>query len=152
MNVRIKRLDKSLPLPVYETSGSVGFDILAGQTVTIYPNEITLIPANVIVEVPKGYALIIAARSSTPKKKGLKFPHSIGIIDQDYCGEEDEIKIQVINFKQYPVTIEKGDKIAQGLFVKCDQVVWEEVEEMDNVTRGGFGSTDKRVVGSRLEP
>ena len=70
MNVRIKRLDKSLPLPVYETSGSVGFDILAGQTVTIYPNEITLIPANVIVEVPKGYALIIAARSSTPKKKG----------------------------------------------------------------------------------
>ena len=142
MEVKISRIDSSLSLPQYETSGSVGFDILAGETTTIHPHEITLIPGNIIVEVPAGYALIIASRSSTPKKKGLKFPHSIGIIDQDYCGEHDEIKIQVMNFQDTPVTIEKGEKIAQGLFIRCEQVKWKEVSDMKhNETRGGFGST-----------
>lgn len=143
MNVQIKRIDTSLPLPVYETDGSVGFDLLARETVKIFPHEIVLIPANVIVKVPKGYALILASRSSTPRKKGVKFPHSIGVIDQDYCGPEDEIKIQVMNFKNYPVVVEKGEKIAQGLFMRCDQLIWEEVSHIDAETRGGFGSTDQ---------
>ncbi|MDH5596602.1 MAG: dUTP diphosphatase, partial [Candidatus Peregrinibacteria bacterium] len=65
MKVKIKRIDKTLPLPIYETGGSVGFDLLAREDITIKPDEITLIPANVIVEVPQGYALILASRSST---------------------------------------------------------------------------------------
>jgi dUTP pyrophosphatase len=141
MKIRLKRIDKTLPLPVYETKGAAGFDLLARETLTIHPHEIALIPGNIIVEVPKGFVLIIASRSSTPKKKGIKFPHSIGVIDQDYCGEEDEIKIQVMNFKDYPVTIERGEKIAQGLFLRCEQFEWEEVDQMNNHTRGGFGST-----------
>lgn len=142
--VKIKRIDKSLPLPVYETSGSVGFDLLARETTTINPNEIELIPANVIVEVPEGYMLMLASRSSTPKKKGLTKPHSIGIIDQDYCGETDELKIQVLNFKNEPVTIEKGEKIAQGVFVRVDRLNWQEVDQMTQESRGGFGSTDNQ--------
>src|SRR3989338_2884529 len=106
MNVRIKRIDPSLPLPVYETPGAVGFDLMARETHIIKPGEITLIPANVIVEVPKGYALIIASRSSTPRKHGLTKPHGIGIIDQDYCGPEDEVKIQVFDFTKKSVTVE----------------------------------------------
>ena len=108
MKVRIKRIDKSLPLPQYETAGAVGFDFLAREEVTINPQEIKLIPGNVIVEVPKGYALILASRSSTPKKHGLTKPHGIGVIDQDYCGPEDEVKIQVYNFTDEPVTISRG--------------------------------------------
>lgn len=141
MPVRIKRIDKDLPLPCYETAGAVGFDLLAREDTKIKPQEIALIPANVIVEVPKGYALILASRSSTPKKKGLKFPHSIGVIDQDYCGDGDEIKIQVMNFRQEEIVIKRGEKIAQGLFIRCEQLEWEEVSEMGNKTRGGFGST-----------
>lgn len=141
MKVRIKRIDKSLPLPVYETRGSVGFDLLAREDIEIQPEEISLIPANVIVEVPKGYALILASRSSTPRKHGLTKPHGIGVIDQDYCGPEDEVKIQVTNFKTEPVLVKKGTKIAQGLFVKVDQLEFDEVEEIDAPTRGGFGST-----------
>jgi len=141
MKAKIKRIDTKLPLPRYETNGSVGFDLIARETVIIQPREISLIPGNVIVEVPTGYALIIASRSSTPRKKGVKFPHAIGIIDQDYCGEGDEIKIQVMNFIDQPVTINRGDKIAQGLFMRCEQFEWEEVEEMGQKTRGGFGST-----------
>ena len=141
MKVRIKRIDKSLPLPVYETAGSVGFDLLAREDIEIQPDEISLIPANVIVEVPKGYALILASRSSTPKRHGLIKPHGIGVIDNDYCGPDDELKIQVKNFRTEKVIIRRGEKIAQGLFVKTDQLDFEEVDEMGSVTRGGFGST-----------
>jgi len=141
MKVRIKRIDKTLPLPVYETKGSVGFDLLARQEMEILPKEIVLIPANVIVEVPDGYALIIASRSSTPRKHGLTKPHGIGVIDKDYCGQEDEVKIQVYNFTDNTVKIPKGTKLAQGLFVRVDRMDFREVDEINSESRGGFGST-----------
>lgn len=141
MKARIKRLDTSLPLPQYETQGSVGFDLIAREQVEIQPKKIALIPGNVIIETPEGYALILASRSSTPKKKGLSFPHSIGVIDQDYCGPEDEVKIQVYNFTDTPVIVERGEKIAQAMFVRVDRLEWEEVSEISRETRGGFGST-----------
>lgn len=141
MKIKIKRIDKSLPLPVYETDGSVGFDILAREDFIIEPRAIGLIPANIIVEVPVGYMLIVASRSSTPKKKGLMPPHGFGIIDHDYCGPEDEIKIQVMNFTDATVSIARGEKIAQGVFVRIDKFEWEEVGEIRDESRGGFGST-----------
>ena len=143
MKVLIKRIDKSLPLPVYETGGSVGFDLLARTAVTIAPEEVGLIPANVIIKVPKGYALIVASRSSTPRKHGLSKPHGIGIIDQDYCGPEDEVKIQMFNFTDKPVTISRGTKISQGMFVKVGRLDFKEVDDIKSKSRGGFGSTDK---------
>ena len=62
--IRIKRVDRSLPLPRHETSGSVGIDLLCREAVTVPPHEIRLVPANVIVAVPQGYMLMVAARSS----------------------------------------------------------------------------------------
>jgi dUTP pyrophosphatase len=141
MKVKIKRLDKNLPLPVYETNGSVGFDFVAREGVTVAAGTIAVVPGNVIVEVPIGYMLIVASRSSTPRKKGLTPPHGFGIIDHDYCGPKDEIGIQVYNFTGAEVRIEKGEKIAQGVFVHIDKFEWEEVEEMSRESRGGFGST-----------
>ncbi len=143
MKVKIKRIDNSLPLPIYETDGSVGFDLLAREDTAIDPKSIELIPANVIVEVPIGYALILASRSSTPRKHGLTKPHGIGVIDQDYCGNEDEVKIQMMNFTDQPVTIKKSTKIAQGLFVRVDKLEFDEVDEIKKESRGGFGSTDR---------
>ena len=141
MKVTIQRLDKELPLPVYETAGSVGFDILARLDTVIEPHQLAIIPGNIIVEVPDGYMLTVASRSSTPKKKGLLTPHGIGIIDQDYCGPADEIKIQVMNFSDAAVHILRGEKIAQGVFVRVDAFEWNEVEVMKKPSRGGFGST-----------
>ncbi|MCD6109747.1 dUTP diphosphatase [bacterium] len=142
LKAKIKRIDTTLPLPTYETEGSVGFDILAREETTIPPKEIKLIPGNIIVEVPKGYMLMVASRSSTPKKKGLTPPHGLGIIDHDYCGEQDEIKIQVYNFTNNSVIVGKGEKIAQGVFIRIDKLSWNEVNTMNNNSRGGFGSTD----------
>ena len=140
MKVKIKRVDKSLPLPTYQTAGSVGFDIYSREDVEINSHEIALIPGNIIVETPPGYMLLVALRSSTPRKKGLIKPHGIGVIDNDYCGEGDEIKVQVYNNTDHAVKVEKGERIAQGIFVKIDKCDWEEVDMMGK-TRGGFGST-----------
>ncbi len=141
MRVKIKRIDKSLPLPIYETKGSVGFDIMARENISIPPKEISMIPSNLIVEVPEKYMLVVASRSSTPSKKGLTPPHGFGIIDHDYCGPEDEIKVLVYNFTEKDVEIKRGDKIAQGVFVRIDKFEWEEVSEISASSRGGFGST-----------
>lgn len=141
MKVKIKRIDRQLPLPTYETKGAVGFDLLAREDTTLEPGDIKLIPGNVIVEVPEGYSLLLISRSSTPRKHGLTKPHGIGVIDQDYCGPQDEIKIQMLNFTNDTVTITRGQKIAQGLFVKTDRMEFDEVDHIDRETRGGFGST-----------
>lgn len=141
MKVQIKRIEKDLPLPIYETAGSVGFDISARTNIEIAPRSIEMVPTNLIVEVPQGYMLVVASRSSTPIKKGLTPPHGFGIIDHDYCGPTDEIKVLVYNFTDQPVQITRGEKIAQGVFVKIDRFQWQEVEEINKESRGGFGST-----------
>ena len=141
MKVRIQRVDKDLPLPKYETEGSVGFDFLAREDTEIPAKTVGLIPGNVIVEVPATYMLLISLRSSTPRKKGLLMPHGIGVIDHDYCGPDDEIKIQVYNFTDAAVVIKRGEKIAQGIFVHIDKFDWEEVSKIRDQSRGGFGST-----------
>jgi dUTP pyrophosphatase len=142
MKVFIKRIEESLPLPVYETHGSVGFDFLAREPVTIQPGKIELIPSNMVIQTPPGYALIVVPRSSTPKKKCLDMPHSIGVIDQDYSGEKDEIMIQVRNFSTEEVKIKRGERIAQGIFIKVEKAEFIEKTHMSENNRGGFGSTD----------
>lgn len=140
MKVKIKRIDKELPLPEYHTSGAVAFDVMARETVVIEPHTIGRVPVNIVVEIPKGYMILLKDRSSTAQKKGLLC--TVGYIDQDFCGEEDEIQLQFYNFQTQPVTIERGERLGQGAFVRVDQAEWEEVESMSHhQTRGGFGST-----------
>lgn len=141
MKVKLKRIDKSLPLPQYHTAGSVCFDLLARESLEVAPKSIALIPTNIIVETPADYMFIVVPRSSTPKKKGLLIPHGIGVIDQDYSGPEDEVLFQVYNFTNETVKVEKGERLAQGCFVPVAKVDFEEVEEMSEKSRGGFGST-----------
>lgn len=141
MHVEIQRVDASLPLPEYHTGGAVGFDLITRKTTTIEAGAIGLVPGNVIVKVPKGYALLILPRSSLPRKKALVCPHSLGVIDQDYHGPKDEIFVQVQNVSHAPVTVERGERIAQGMFVKVEQATWKEVDDHGAQTRGGFGST-----------
>ena len=107
----------------------------------IPPGQIALVPTGVAVATPVGYMLLVTARSSTPRRKGLSVPHGVGVIDQDYCGDGDEILCQVYNFTQEPVQVLRGERVAQGIFVRVDRAEWEEVPSMDAPTRGGFGST-----------
>src|SRR5205807_2787215 len=138
--VNIKRIDTDLPLPIYATAGSVGFDLLCREDTEIEPRTIELVPCNVIVRIPDGYMLLLSLRSSTPRRKGLLIPNGVGIIDQDYCGEGDELKVQVFNFREEAVMVTRGERIAQGIFLPVTRVRWDEVDEMGQ-GRGGFGST-----------
>jgi dUTP pyrophosphatase len=141
MQVSLRRVDPSLPLPQYASKGAVGFDLVTRETTVIQPKAIALVPGNVIVKVPEGYVLLIIARSSLPRKKGLICPHAIGVIDQDYHGSGDEVMVQVQNMTDLPVTVERGERIAQGLFVKVETAEWNEVDDHGASDRGGFGST-----------
>jgi len=141
MKVLIKRIDKSLPLPRYETAGAVGFDLFCRRGATVKPKEVKLIPANIIVKTPKGYMLLLALRSSTPLKRGLMLGNGVAIVDQDYSGPEDELKIQVYNFTNQKVQIKKGERLAQGIFVKVGKASWQETAKIDSRSRGGFGTT-----------
>jgi len=145
MKVQIFRKDKSLPLPQYETAGSFGFDMSAREDTVIEPQTLALVPSNLIVKCPAELALLILPRSSTFRKKSLIFPHSIGLIDQDYCGPEDEIMLQVFNFGKEAITVKRGERIAQGLFMKTAVAEFVEVEAdfLGQDSRGGFGSTDE---------
>jgi len=143
MKIRIKRIDKFLPLPMYKTAGAVAFDLILRESAVIQPGEIKRMPCNVVVDIPEGYMLMLAPRSSMPyKKPGLMQANSIGVIDQDYCGPNDEIKFSAYNTGKDPISLERGETLTQAIFVKIEKAELEEVEEMESPDRGGFGSTD----------
>ncbi|MEK9180324.1 MAG: dUTP diphosphatase [Patescibacteria group bacterium] len=143
MKARIKRFHKDMPLPERKTKGAAAFDLHAREDVLIAPGEIGYVPLNIAVETPDGHFLLLAARSST-HKKGLIMANGIGIVDPDYCGDEDEITAAYLNFLTEPVMVEKGERIAQGMFVQFSVAEWEEVEKHDKKSRGGFGSTGSK--------
>jgi dUTP diphosphatase len=141
MRLQIKRLQPGVGLPEPATGRAAGFDLAAATDMEIPPRSIRLVGTGLVIAVPDGYFLGIFARSSTPLKRGLMVANGVGVIDADYCGPGDEIKIQVLNITDAPVTIARGDRLAQGIVLPCPRVEWEEVEEMAVPTRGGFGST-----------
>lgn len=141
MQVKIKRLDKTLPLPEYHTAGSVGFDLYSRIDAVIPPKNAMLLPTNFIFETPPGYMLSIVPRSSLFKKKGLRMPNSVGVVDQDYCGENDECSLYMENTTDHDVEIKKGERLCQGIFIKIDKAEWNEADQMTDRSRGGWGST-----------
>jgi len=141
MRVRITRLDPGMPLPSYQTTGAAGFDLASRADMTIQPGEVALVPTGLVAEIPAGYFLGIFARSSTPMRRGLVVANGVGIVDSDYSGGEDEIKIEVLNFTTAPVAVRRGERLAQGLVLPVVRVEWME-GGTPGPSRGGFGSTD----------
>jgi dUTP pyrophosphatase len=141
ITVRIRRLHAGIPLPAYQTPGSAAFDLASSEDLAIAPGEVRLVPTGLVIEVPVGMFLGIFARSSTPLKRGLMVANGVGVVDSDYCGPEDEIKIPVINVTTAPVRVRRGDRIAQGILLPAPRVEWDEVTELQARSRGGFGAT-----------
>ena len=141
--VRIHRLSE-VALPEYATDGSAGFDLASCVDMTVQPGAVALVPTGLVIEVPAGHFLGIFARSSTPLKRGLMVANGVGVVDSDYCGPTDEIKIAVLNFTQTPVQIARGDRLAQGVILSFARAEWSESAAPTKTSRGGFGSTDAR--------
>ena len=143
MTLTITRLSPHVPLPSYGTSGAAAFDLAASTDTIVPPHAIALVPTGLVVKVPEGHFLAILARSSTPLKRGLMVANGVGVIDSDYCGPADEVKIQVINVTDAPVTVAAGERIAQGMLLAAPRVEFMEATTSDGPSRGGFGSTGR---------
>lgn len=137
MDMRIKRFDKTLPLPVTD-EGAAGFDFSFRESVTIQPGEVHLVSINTAVEIPGGYFMMITLRSSTPLRRGLMMPNAPGIIDPFYNGDKDEIRVQLFNFTSKPVTVEAGEQLVQGVILKHYPPNWQEVDTFGRDGHGGY--------------
>lgn len=141
MNIRI--INKSShALPAYETEASAGMDLRANieEAIVLKPMERKLIPTGLFIELPLGYEAQIRPRSGLAYKHGISILNTPGTIDSDYRGE---IKILLINFSDTEFLVNNGERIAQMVIARHEQVVWEQVEILSDTARGagGYGHT-----------
>ena len=143
MKVRIVNRSRNA-LPLYQTPLSAGMDVRADleQSVTLAPLGRAMIPTGLYVELPEGYEMQVRPRSGLAAKHGITVLNSPGTIDADYRGE---IRIILVNLSGEVFTIEPGERIAQLVVARHEQVEWEPVEELGTTERGagGFGSTGR---------
>ncbi len=141
---RVRRSGHPLPLPSYATPGAAGLDLYADieHPLTLVPGERGLVPTGVAIALPLGYEAQVRPRSGWAWRTGVTLLNAPGTIDADYRGE---IQVVLINLGQEPVTIHRGDRIAQLVVAPVSCVEWSEVEELPLTQRGegGFGHTGK---------
>ncbi len=143
MQVRFRRLESNpdLPLPERATEHAAGYDIRsAEEEVTLQPGEIRLVATGLVMELPEGVECQVRPRSGLALKRGITLPNSPGTIDPDYRGE---LRVILQNLGPEPVTLERGERIAQLVFARFETPVIEEAEDVSATERGegGFGST-----------
>ena len=143
--MKVKVVNSSaFALPEYQTPLSAGLDISANlsESITLSPLERAMVPTGLFVELPEGYEMQIRPRSGLAAKHGITVLNSPGTIDADYRGE---IKVILVNLSNTPFTIEPGERIAQMIVARYEQVEWQAVESLSETERGagGFGSTGK---------
>jgi dUTP pyrophosphatase len=141
MTIRIINNSKN-NLPAYETLYAAGMDLRAdvGETVVLKPMERKLIPTGLHIELPESFEAQIRPRSGLAFKHGIGIVNSPGTVDADYRGE---IKVLLINFSDTDFEINAGDRIAQMVVAKHEKVEWEQVEVLNETSRGtgGYGHT-----------
>lgn len=132
------------PLPEYKSELAAGLDLRAHleEPIVLKPLERKLVPTGLKIALPAGFEAQIRPRSGMAFKQGIGVLNSPGTIDADYRGD---IGILLVNLSNEEQTIEPGDRVAQMVIAKHEQISWEPVEELSETLRGagGFGSTGK---------
>jgi len=147
MKVRLRRLDhaRGLPLPVPASAASAGLDLRAAidDTRVLRPGERLLVPTGLVLEIPAGYEGQVRPRSGLALEHGVTLANPPGTIDSDYRGE---VKVLLIHLGDAPLTLRRGDRVAQLVVAPVEAVEWEEADELEGSGRGagGFGSTGRR--------
>ena len=141
--MKVKVINKSgTGLPGYATEFSAGMDVRAAleAPVTLGPLCRAVIPTGLYLEIPAGYEVQVRPRSGLAAKKGITVLNAPGTIDADYRGE---VGVILVNLSDTPFVVEPGERIAQLVLAKFEQVEWEEVGDLSASSRGegGFGST-----------
>lgn len=137
----IHRLDPAVELPSYAYLGDAGLDLRSAEDVVLAPHERRLISTGLAIAIPEGYAGFVQPRSGMALKQGLSMANTPGLVDSHYRGE---LKVCAINLDdEKPITITRGDRIAQLVILPVPQVTLLEVDQLDETDRGtgGFGSS-----------
>lgn len=142
-HMRYRRFDKNLPALHRDNPRNGGYDLFARleEPAILSPGDVMRIPLNVATEIPVGAVGLLFQRSSTFKKWGIKLTNNVGLIDSIFDGDGDEWAGEFRNETGRPVKIQPGDKICQAVFFETLPLVLEEVDELGNADRGGFGTT-----------
>lgn len=139
---RTHQITRDIPLPSYATTGSAGMDLYAAidAPLVIDPGKVALVPTGIAIALPIGYEAQVRSRSGLAARNGIFALNAPGTIDSDYRGE---VKVILANFGAEPFSIQRGDRIAQLVVAQYEVIQWQEVEQLDETTRGagGFGST-----------
>lgn len=143
--MKVKIVNRSpYPLPAYATALSAGMDLRANleEPLVLGTLERSMVPTGLYIELPAGFEAQIRPRSGLAAKHGISIVNAPGTIDADYRGE---IRVVLVNLSNEPFTVEPGERIAQMVVARHEQVEWESVEELAESGRGsgGFGSTGK---------
>ena len=141
--IQVKIVNKSEhPLPAYQTKHAAGMDVHAATDapITLQPLERSLISTGFFIELPVGYEAQVRPRSGLAYKHGLTVLNSPGTIDADYRGE---VKVLLVNLSNEVYTVQPGERIAQVVVARHEQVEWQEVDSLSETARGagGYGST-----------
>ena len=143
MNVKIVN-HSPYPLPAYATPLSAGLDLKANidAPILLQPLHRALVPTGLFLAIPEGYEAQVRPRSGLAAKHGITVLNSPGTIDADYRGE---VKVILVNLSEEPFEIVPGERIAQLVVARFEQVQWEPVDTLDETSRGagGFGSTGR---------
>lgn len=139
LKVKIKK-NSDAKMPSYAHKGDAGMDLFAAEKYSLKPMERKLIGTGIRIAIPYGYEAQIRPKSGLAIEHGITHANSVGTIDSGYRGE---IKVPLINLSDKPYKIEKGKKIAQIIFAKVEEAVFEEADDLGSTTRNedGFGST-----------
>jgi dUTP pyrophosphatase len=147
LELKIEKLPHCAALPAYATKGAAGMDLTAAieTPVTLGSLDRALIPTGIKIQLPEGYEAQIRPRSGMAIKHGITLSNCVGTIDEDYRGE---VCIGIINLSKEDYTINPGDRIAQMVIAKVEQVTITPVETLTETQRaaGGFGSTGYRAL------
>lgn len=150
--VPVRRLDPELPLPSYAHPGDAGADLRARVDVTIQPGERVLVPTGVALALPPGHAGFVHPRSGLAARHGISIVNAPGTVDEGYRGE---ILVNLVNLDpSEPFAVRRGDRIAQLVVQRVEQVRFLEVDSLDETTRGdtGHGSTGGFGPGDAASP
>lgn len=141
IELQIKLLDAEMPMPRYQHEGDAGLDLPSRIDCVLEPGERAIVPTGLSMAIPKGYAGFVVPRSGHASRNGISLVNTPGLVDSGYRGE---LKIILINTdKREPFHIRRGDRIAQLVIQRVEQVNLVAVTDLDDTTRGsgGFGST-----------
>ena len=140
--LRLRRISPLADLPRYHSDEAAGLDLHAAldAPVVLAPGDITLIPCGFAMAVPLGHEAQVRPRSGLATRHGISMPNAPGTIDSDYRGE---VMVLLINLGRRPITVERGDRIAQLVIAPVTRAEFEEAEDLAATERGdgGFGST-----------